>query len=123
MKTTITAIAFTLCCGMAAFAQTPGAPPAQGKDRSAIPSMPAEKDQTGPGTRMGGMRQGPGMMGAGRPAGMGMGLYKGMDANGDGVISKEEWDAHHARMWKRMSRNGSISVQDMQKAMEEGGPN
>ncbi|MGZ5179322.1 MAG: hypothetical protein ACXWC2_02525 [Ramlibacter sp.] len=120
-KTTIAlALAIALCCATAALAQTPGAPPARGQDRAVLPSMPAEKDQTGPDARPGAMPQGPSTMGAGR---RGMGMMSGMDANGDDVITKEEWDAHQARMWDRMNKNGTIAVQDMQKAMEEGGPN
>jgi len=123
MKKTITAFGIALCCGTAAFAQTPGAPPAQGNDRSGVRGMPADKVEMGTDAKPGAMPQGPSTMGASGGHGHGMGMMKGMDANGDGVISKEEWDAHHARMWDRMNKNGSIAVSDMQKAMEEGGPN
>ena len=62
--------------------------------------------------------------------GMGMGMsgmtMKDMDTNGDGMISKQEWQAHHDRMWKKMSaknsKSGKVPVADME-AMMKGGPN
>jgi hypothetical protein len=58
--------------------------------------------------------------------GMGMGMkmdMKMMDTNGDGMISKKEWMDYHAKMWGRMkSKNGMMSMADME-AMMKGGPN
>ncbi len=55
-------------------------------------------------------------------AGGGMGMMKGMDANGDGMVSKQEWDAHHAMMWGKMNKSGKIPMADMEAQMK-GGPN
>ena len=56
--------------------------------------------------------------------GMGMGMdMKGMDTNGDGMISKKEWEAYHGKMWGRMKlKNGVVSITDLQAQMK-GGPN
>lgn len=62
--------------------------------------------------------------------GMGMGMsgmsMKDMDTNGDGMISKQEWQAHHDRMWKKMnsknSKSGKVPTADVE-AMLKGGPN
>lgn len=60
-------------------------------------------------------------MGAGMGMGMGM---KGMDANGDGMVSKKEWQAHHNMMWGKMKgKNGMVSMADMEAMMKGGGPN
>ena len=58
-------------------------------------------------------------MGSGRAMDM-----KAMDANGDGMISQEEYMAHHTKTWTsmRMTRNGMVSISDMQSQMK-GGPN
>ncbi len=46
-----------------------------------------------------------------------------MDTNGDGMISKKEWQAFHDLSWSRMkSKNGSVSRTDME-SMFKGGPN
>ena len=48
---------------------------------------------------------------------------KAMDTNGDGMVSKKEWQDHHNMMWTRMKpKNGSLSVSEMQ-GKERGGPN
>lgn len=41
---------------------------------------------------------------------------KGMDANGDGLISKDEFTKHHEAMWDKMKKdaNGNVSVKDME---------
>ena len=57
--------------------------------------------------------------------GMAMGgmMMKKMDTNGDGMISKKEWQAHHDMMWKKMnSKNGKVPAADVE-AMVKGGPN
>ncbi len=54
---------------------------------------------------------------------MGMGM-KGMDANGDGMISKKEWQAHHNMMWSKMkTKNGMVPMADIEAMMKAGGPN
>ena len=47
----------------------------------------------------------------------------GMDLNGDGMISRNEWDAYHGRMWGSMKPNqqGMVSWADVQAGMGQGG--
>ena len=48
-----------------------------------------------------------------------------MDTNGDGMISKKEWDRYHSGMWGKMkmkSKNGMVPWADVD-AMMKGGPN
>ena len=57
--------------------------------------------------------------------GLGMGMMKSMDTNGDGMISKKEWDSHHAAMWGKMKpkmNKGMVPMADIE-AMLKGGPN
>ena len=57
--------------------------------------------------------------------GMGMGMdMKAMDTNGDGMISKKEWQDYHGKMWGRMKANkaGMVPITDIQATMK-GGPN
>jgi hypothetical protein len=76
-----------------------------------------------------GMETGMPMSASGKGMGMGMaGMMnmKDMDTNGDGMISKQEWQAHHNRMWNMMhakdGKAGKIPVADVE-AMLKGGPN
>ena len=46
-----------------------------------------------------------------------------MDTNGDGMISRREYDAYHSAMWKSMKQSkGMVSQADMDTA-RKGGPN
>lgn len=46
-----------------------------------------------------------------------------MDTNGDGMISRREYDAYHSTMWKSMKQSkGMVSQSDMD-SMRKGGPN
>lgn len=59
-------------------------------------------------------------------AGMEHTSMNGMDANGDGMVSKKEWDRYHSSMWGKMkmkmkSKNGMVPTADME-AMMKGGP-
>ena len=57
--------------------------------------------------------------------GMNMGMMKSMDTNGDGMISKKEWDSHHSALWGKMKpkmKKGMVPMTDME-AMMKGGPN
>lgn len=46
-----------------------------------------------------------------------------MDANGDGQISKREYDRYHSSMWGRMKHtNGMVSQTDMQSMMTKSAP-
>jgi hypothetical protein len=49
---------------------------------------------------------------------------KAMDANGDGFVSRQEWDAYHGRMWGTMKPNkkGMVPWADVEAKMK-GGPN
>ncbi len=110
MKHMIFLTSLALVCGSALAQQEPpaGKPAATAQmkvDDKKMPGMPMEA-------------------GAGGTRTMGMGMdMKAMDTNGDGMISKKEWQAHHNRMWGKMkSRNGSVPMADVE-AMLKGGPN
>lgn len=88
---------------------------------SAMPMSPGGPSAGGkmPMASSGGMAAGGMAMG-----GMGMDM-KAMDTNGDGMISKKEWDSHHAMMWSKMKpkmKKGMMPMADME-AMMKGGPN
>jgi hypothetical protein len=123
MKSSIFLAACALACS-ATFAQAPASPA-----DPASPTSPAANDATPPagaGMKPGGAmgKAGPGMgMGGMGGAHMGMDM-KAMDTNGDGMISKKEFDSHHEAMWKKMkSKNGMVSISDMEAAMMQGGRN
>jgi hypothetical protein len=46
---------------------------------------------------------------------------KKMDANGDGMVSKDEWTKYHEAMWAKMKKgkNGMVDMNDM--GMMQGG--
>ena len=46
-----------------------------------------------------------------------------MDTNGDGMISRREYDAHHAAMWKSMKHTKGMVMQSDMDKMLKGGPN
>jgi hypothetical protein len=136
MKKSIFVAACALACS-AVFAQAPASPTSPTSPTNpASPSSPASKDAmpaAGAGMKHGGAMNagGAGMdMGKGGMSGMsGMGGHMGMDmkamdANGDGMISKKEFDSHHQVMWKKMkSKNGMVSIADMESMMMQGGKN
>ncbi len=44
-----------------------------------------------------------------------------MDTNGDGMISRKEYDAYHANMWKKMTlKNGMAMQADVQMMLKQG---
>lgn len=52
------------------------------------------------------------------------GSMKAMDTNGDGMISKAEWDTYHSGVWGKMKlKNGMAASADVEAAMKPGGPN
>ena len=53
-----------------------------------------------------------------------MGGYKSMDVNGDGYVSRKEWNDYHAKMWGTMKPNkkGRVPWADVD-AKLRGGPN
>ena len=75
--------------------------------------MMMKKESTGAGMVM---RDGMGMK-----MDMKMMDMKKMDANGDGMISKNEFIKHHEMMYDMMKKNnnGMVSVKDMQMMMDE----
>jgi hypothetical protein len=100
-----------LSCG-AAFAQAPAGTvekPAQETAPAAAGGKPAAKAEAKTEAKKG------------ETSTMGAGPAK-MDANGDGSITKAEWDNYHSAMWKKMNKNGKVSTADAD-AMMKGGPN
>lgn len=112
---------------LSAFAQAPpgviARPPAE-TSPSASGGAPAAKAQMKVDERKGTMP----MAGSDTSA-MGMGGmamdWKAMDTNGDGMISKHEWNSYHSMMWNKMKpkmKRGMMPMADME-AMMKGGPN
>ena len=108
-----------------AFAQSQMAPQ---PDQQQMQSHPAEDAGTmGHGSMMGGGMMGGGMMGhmmgRGRMGGGMMGppfmmrmMFALMDADGDGTISLQEFQAAHERIFKAMDSNkdGKLTLEEMQ---------
>ena len=46
-----------------------------------------------------------------------------MDTNGDGMISRREYDTYHAAMWKSMKQTKGMVMQADMDSMRKGGPN
>ncbi len=115
MKHSIILATATLACATA-FAQAPaGVVPRPSGEANPIASggAPAAKAEMKTAAKTGEMGMGAGM-------GMGMGM-KGMDANGDGMVSKKEWQAHHNMMWGKMkSKNGMVPMSDIETMMKSG---
>ena len=45
-----------------------------------------------------------------------------MDTNGDGMVSKREWDRHHSGMWGKMKpKNGMMPMAEVEAMMKAGG--
>lgn len=126
MKHSIMLVAATLSWATA-FAQAPAGalprPPAQ-INPSASGGAPAAKAEMNTEAKTGAMPMASGMGStSAMGAGMGMGM-KGMDANGDGMVSKKEWQAHHDMMWGKMkSKNGIVPMAEIEAMMKSGGPN
>lgn len=49
-------------------------------------------------------------------------MMMNLDTNGDGKISKEEFTAHHEKMWMGMKKdaNGMVDAKEMMKMHQEG---
>jgi hypothetical protein len=91
-----------------AFAQAP---------TSGTPRPPSEVDAT----KSGGKAAEKAEMKTDAKKGAGM---KAMDTNGDGMVSKAEWDAYHAGTWGKFNqKNGMVSMMDIEKSMGRDGPN
>lgn len=47
---------------------------------------------------------------------------KSLDTNGDGMVSKAEWDAYHAGTWGKFKlKNGMATASDVEAMMKAGG--
>ena len=116
----LTTTAAILACGaITAIAQAPGAGTQQ--------SPPAQPTPSGSGGMMG-----PGMMG-GHPGMMGMMgrdhghhgsvvariIFSLMDADGDGKLTLQEWQAAHERIFKAMDthHDGTVTLEEMEAFM------
>ena len=147
MKKVLVTTALTLAC-ITAFAQTPSMPGPAGKtpESGAVPISPkaaaaAEKNEDarkaaspGKGPAMASKvpesgSVAPNAKAAGkaemnvekRKAGM-SDMMAAMDTNGDGMISRKEYDAYHGGMWKKMkAKNGMVPQADMDAMLKQGG--
>ena len=111
-----------LTCG-AAFAQAPAGTtprPSQETSPTAAGGAPAAKAETKTEAKKGEPAAAGSTMGAG--AGSTATGTKGMDADGDGMVSKKEWDTYHSAMWKKVNKGGKAPMADVE-AMMKGGPN
>ena len=145
MKQLLIATAVALACS-AALAQTP-ANPAKAVEQGAVPTAPKtaaaaeakedarQKANPGAGINTGtnkapetgavvttGKAATKGEMNAdARRAGDSSDMKMVMDTNGDGMISRKEYDAYHANMWKSMKANkGMVPQADMQTRLKQG---
>ena len=125
----VTSFALILTYGtVGAFAQSQTAPQ---PDQQQMQSHPMGQDDMGTmgnrsmmgGGMMGGGMMGGGMMGRGRMGGGVMGppfmmrmMFALMDADGDGTISLQEFQAAHERIFKAMDSNkdGKLTLEEMQ---------
>ena len=118
MKQTLILAAAALAC-TAAFAQAPPGVvtrPSQETNPTASGGTPAAKADMKVDAKKAAMPMAAGaampMAAGGSTASMGM---KAMDTNGDGMISKKEWDSYHSGMWSRMkSKNGMMPMADVE---------
>ncbi len=109
----------TLACA-SAFAQSPAgtlARPAQEQNPNASGGVPQARAEAKTEAKI---AAGVGTTGMGN-SGRG---YQAMDRNGDGMITRKEWDAHHAGMWRGMKadKRGMVPWSDVD-ARLKGGPN
>ena len=120
MKSTLILAAVAMACG-AAFAQAPA---------GVTKTSPQEQNPNA----SGGKAQAKGEINAqakGKDAGMSASVgagatmgHKAMDLNGDGFISRKEWDSYHGKMWGGMKadKRGMVPWADVEARMK-GGPN
>ena len=130
MKQSVLMALAALACS-AAFAQAPAGTtprPSQETNPTAAGGAPAAKAEMKKDAKTGAMPMASGgampmASGGGAMPMHSMGMMKGMDANGDGMISKKEFDKHHTMMWNKMKpKKGMVSMADME-AMMKGGSN
>ena len=138
MKRLLISAAVALACS-AALAQAP-ANPAKAVEQEAVPLAPktaaaAEakvdaRKAANPGADGTKVKQTPvtgegpvGSKTAGDKAAMNLGKrdIKAMDANGDGMVSRKEYDDYHAKMWKRMKVGpGGVPESDAVMMLKQG---
>ena len=122
MKQTLILAAAALAC-TAAFAQAPPGVvtrPSQETNPTASGGTPAAKADMKVDAKKAAMPMAAGaalpMAAGGSTASMGM---KAMDTNGDGMISKKEWDSYHSGMWSRMkSKKGMMPMAEVEAFMK-----
>lgn len=122
MKQTLILAAAALAC-TAAFAQAPPGVvtrPSQETNPTASGGAPAAKAEAKVDAKKAAMPMAAGaampMAAGGSTASMGM---KAMDTNGDGMISKKEWDSYHSGMWSRMkSKKGMMPMAEVEAIMK-----
>ena len=115
----LTTSALILACGtVGAFAQNQMTPQ---PDQPQMQSQPMGQEGAGPmgrGSMMGGGMMGRGMMGGGvmGPPFMMRMMFALMDADGDGTISLQEFQAAHERIFRAMDSNkdGKLTLEEMQ---------
>ena len=112
----LTTTAAILTCGtIAASAQAPGTQPTPGGPMMQQPNQ--DDYHRYHGGMMGGGMMGSGMMGRGMMSPMAMRIiFSLMDANGDGKLSLEEFQAAHERIFKAMDtdHDGTVTFEEMQ---------
>ena len=112
----LTTTAAILTCGtIAASAQAPGTQPTPGGPMMQQPNQ--DDYHRYHGGMMGGGMMGGGMMGRGMMSPMAMRIiFSLMDANGDGKLSLEEFQAAHERIFKAMDtdHDGTVTFEEMQ---------
>lgn len=133
MKKVLMTTALTLAC-VAAFAQTP-ANPAKAVEQGAVPTAPKTaaaadakvdaRKAANPGADGTMVKQTPvtgevpaGSKTAANKAEMNVEArdLRAMDTNGDGMISRKEYDAYHSAMWKQMkAKKDMVSMDEMLK--------
>jgi hypothetical protein len=124
MKIPFTLLALTFACG-AAFAQAPaGVVPRPSQEQNPNASGGAAQTK---GEMKNDVKTGKAVPGAPMAAmnNTAMG-NKAMDTNGDGMISRKEWDAYHGNMWRGMKadKRGMVQWSDVESRMKQpGGPN
>ena len=124
----VTSFALILTYGtVGAFAQSQMAPQPDQQQMQSHPAGQEDAGTMGHGSMMGGGMMGGGMMGhmmgRGRMGGGMMGppfmmrmMFALMDADGDGTISLQEFQAAHERIFKAMDSNkdGKLTLEEMQ---------
>ena len=146
MKQVLITGALALAC-VAAFAQTPATPPTPGKppESGAVPIAPktaaaAEmkvdaRKAANPGADGTMVKKTPetgAVVTTGKAADKaemnldkrkaeGNEMMAAMDTNGDGMISRKEYDAYHGNLWKKMRlKNGLAAQADVQMMLKQG---